>query len=215
MAYKGKYKGSEMDALFDKTKEAYTNEEIDSKVAELPTKQYVEEAIDKPLTQLMEGLTDTFEQINEQINEKQPKIDDLDTIRSGAAKGATALQQVPQEYVTESELNSKGYAVAANLAMVATSGSYNDLSNKPTIPSAVTESTVSGWGFTKNTGTYSKPASGIPKTDLAKDVQEALENVGGGGNVDGYTKEEVDALIAGCVPLSRDFSNDFNSDFAI
>lgn len=36
-------------------------------------------------------------------------------------------------------------------ATVATSGSYNDLSNKPTIPSAVTESTVSGWGFTKNT----------------------------------------------------------------
>lgn len=31
--------------------------------------------------------------------------------------------------------------------------SYNDLKDKPTIPSAVTESTVSGWGFTKNTGT--------------------------------------------------------------
>ena len=30
------------------------------------------------------------------------------------------------------------------LAKVATSGSYNDLSDKPTIPSAVTESTVSG-----------------------------------------------------------------------
>lgn len=39
------------------------------------------------------------------------------------------------------------------LADVATSGSYNDLTNKPTIPSEVTESTVSGWGFTKNTGT--------------------------------------------------------------
>lgn len=39
------------------------------------------------------------------------------------------------------------------LATVATSGSYNDLSNKPTIPSAITESTVSGWGFTKNAGT--------------------------------------------------------------
>ncbi len=38
-------------------------------------------------------------------------------------------------------------------ATVATSGSYNDLTNKPTIPSEVTESTVSGWGFTKNAGT--------------------------------------------------------------
>lgn len=86
------------------------------------------------------------------------------------------------------------------VATVATSGSYNDLSdkptipaeqvnadwnatsgkaqilNKPTIPSAVTESTVSGWGFTKNTGTYSKPSGGIPKSDLASDVQSALDN---------------------------------------
>ena len=60
------------------------------------------------------------------------------------------------------------------LASVATSGSYNDLSDKPTIPSAVTESTVSGWGFTKNTGTYSKPSGGIPDTDLSEDVRSAL-----------------------------------------
>ena len=60
------------------------------------------------------------------------------------------------------------------LAKVATSGSYNDLTNKPTIPSAVTETTVSGWGFTKNTGTYSKPSGGIPKSDLASAVQTSL-----------------------------------------
>ena len=39
---------------------------------------------------------------------------------------------------------------------------------------AVTEATVSGWGFTKNTGTYSKPTGGIPKTDLASAVQTSL-----------------------------------------
>ena len=37
-----------------------------------------------------------------------------------------------------------------------------------------TESTVSSWGFTKNTGTYSKPESGIPKTDLEASVQTSL-----------------------------------------
>lgn len=68
---------------------------------------------------------------------KQDTISDLSNIRSGASNGATAVQ--PSE-----------------LATVATSGNYNDLSNKPTIPSAVTESTVSGWGFTKNTGTISQ-----------------------------------------------------------
>ena len=88
-------------------------------------------------------------------NGKQSAISDLSTIRSGASAGATAVQP-------------------GSLASVATSGSYNDLSNKPSIPSAVTESTVSGWGFTKNTGTYSKPSTGIPKTDLASAVQTSL-----------------------------------------
>lgn len=45
----------------------------------------------------------------------QDKISDLSTIRSGAAKGATAVQ--PRD-----------------LARVATTGNYNDLNNKPTIP---------------------------------------------------------------------------------
>lgn len=60
------------------------------------------------------------------------------------------------------------------LSSVATSGNYNDLTNKPTIPASVTESTVSGWGFTKNTGTYSKPTTGIPVSDLAEDIQTSL-----------------------------------------
>lgn len=46
--------------------------------------------------------------------------------------------------------------------------------NKAVDVSVPTESTVSGWGFTKNTGTYSKPSGGIPKTDLASAVQTSL-----------------------------------------
>lgn len=38
---------------------------------------------------------------------KQDAIADLDAIRSGAAKGATALQTVPSEYVTQTELEDK------------------------------------------------------------------------------------------------------------
>ena len=59
-------------------------------------------------------------------------------------------------------------------APVATSGSYNDLLDKPTIPVEVTETTVAGWGFTKNTGTYIKPSTGIPKSHLANGVQTSL-----------------------------------------
>lgn len=78
------------------------------------------------------------------------------------------------------------------------SGSYTDLSDKPTIPSktselqndsgfltqhqdisgkqdkATLEEDVAEKGFTKNTGTYSKPAGGIPKTDLSDAVQASL-----------------------------------------
>jgi hypothetical protein len=93
----------------------------------------------------------------EELNNKQNTITDLETIRSGAELGATAIQP-------------------GSLATVATSGSYNDLTNKPTIPSEVTESTVSNWGFTKNEGTYSKPEDGIPNTDLAQSVQDLLNN---------------------------------------
>lgn len=56
------------------------------------------------------------------------------------------------KYLTSEEIEEL-YAKKNSLSAVATSGSYNDLSGKPTIPSAVAESTVSGWGFTKNTGT--------------------------------------------------------------
>lgn len=107
------------------------------------------------LDELVEFVDDMNSDISNLINTKQENITDLQAIREGAAKGATSVQP-------------------SDLADVATSGSYNDLSDKPTIPSAVTESTVSGWGFTKNTGTYSKPSGGIPTTDLASDVQSAL-----------------------------------------
>lgn len=40
---------------------------------------------------------------------------------------------------------------------------------------ATLEADVSAAGFTKNTGTYSKPAGGIPKTDLASAVQSSLD----------------------------------------
>ena len=46
--------------------------------------------------------------------------------------------------------NDSNFVSSSDLAEVATTGDYDDLSNKPSIP---TETTVSGWGFTKNTGT--------------------------------------------------------------
>ena len=67
-------------------------------------------------------------------NNKQDVISDLDTIRSGAGKGATAVQP-------------------SDLSTVATSGSYNDLSNKPSIPQALSDIAVAGSNVTFETPT--------------------------------------------------------------
>lgn len=48
-------------------------------------------------------------------SEKQDAISDLNTIRAGAALGASALQSVPTEYVTETELTNKGYATVSQV----------------------------------------------------------------------------------------------------
>lgn len=82
------------------------------------------------------------------------------------------------DYTTAEKDKLAGIAAGAEVNVQsdwnATSGDAM-IKNKPTIPAAVTESTVSGWGFTKNTGTYSKPSTGIPKDDLASAVQSSLE----------------------------------------
>lgn len=95
-------------------------------------------------------LSELLNLINLQFEGKQDVIGNLSNIEAGAAAGATAVQ--PND-----------------LAPVAFSGSYNDLSNKPTIPSAVTPNIVQGWGF------YAKPLDGIPVTDLSEDVINSLD----------------------------------------
>ena len=66
----------------------------------------VDAAIGKALTALQE---------HQDISGKQDVINDLATIRANAAKGATALQSVPSEYVTETELSNKGYATTSSM----------------------------------------------------------------------------------------------------
>lgn len=78
-------------------------------------------------------------------------------------------------YITSSAL--APYALSANLSTVATSGSYNDLTNKPTIPSEVTETTVSNWGFTKNVGTVTSVNNVAP---INGDVSLTIPTVNNG-----------------------------------
>ena len=97
--------------------------------------------------------------------------------------------------------------------------SHQDISGKQ--DKSTLETDVAAKGFTKNTGTYSKPSTGIPKTDLASDVQTSLGKADTAlqsytetdptvpawakaetkpsytaGEVGAYTKTEIDSKIA-------------------
>lgn len=66
-------------------------------------------------------------QVDNKLSTKQNVISDIDIIRHNALKGATALQSVPSEYVTETELQNKGYATTAQVG--AKQDKISDLDN--------------------------------------------------------------------------------------
>lgn len=55
-------------------------------------------------------------------------------------------------YATQTWVENKGYATSSSLSTVATSGSYNDLTDKPTIPNTATSTSTST--VTPETGTF-------------------------------------------------------------
>ena len=70
--------------------------------------------------------------VDDQVKAKQDIISDLDDIRSGAAAGATALQEVPTEYITEIELASMDYTTTTQVTeiidnVIATSDDIEDM----------------------------------------------------------------------------------------
>lgn len=142
-------------------------------------------------TQDLAGIIASIEQ---QIATKQDKITDLETIRSGAAKGATALQSVPSEYITESELNAKSYATTSQL-----SGKQDTITDLATIRSGAAlgatalqsetyKGTVTG---VKINGTTKNPSSGVVDLGTVITSHQSLSNY--------YTKSEVDSKISSSI----------------
>ena len=92
------------------------------------------------LNDIDKDLVNQLSNLSTLLDSKQDVINDLETIRSGAAAGSTAIQQ---------HQDISGKANSSDLARVATSGSYNDLTNKPT---KLSDFDNDG-GFTTNEGT--------------------------------------------------------------
>ena len=132
------------------------------------------------------------------VDGKQDTITDLDTIRSGAALGATALQSVPNTYRTamaqdtvdaqwrdrieaiedkESGWDAKQNAIAdlATIRSGAALGATALQSVPNTYRTASAQDVIDDAQDTAISAKYTKPSGGIPKTDLASAVQTSLE----------------------------------------
>lgn len=120
-----------------------------------------------------------------------------------------------------------GKADSSSLAAVATSGDYNALNNKPTIPTrlsqlssdtahqTVTDAEKATWngkqnaigdlatirsGASKGATAYQKPSTGIPKSDLSSAVQASLDKADAAASAENtYTKTQTDNLLSGKV----------------
>lgn len=128
------------DALSDYAKSAdvYTKDEADTKfltehqdISNLATKEEVSEVEGKIPTKVSELENDANYLTEHQSLEEYAKIEDVYTKEQADAKFLTEHQSL-EDYATKEELELK--ANSDDLAAVATSGSYNDLEDKPEIP---------------------------------------------------------------------------------
>ena len=109
------------------------------------------------------------EYVDNLVREKQDTISDLETIRTNAAKGATALQSIPSEYVTESELESKGYLTSVPSEYITATQLQNKgyLTNVPS--EYITESELNDKGLA--TVTYVNQEIGKIQTSSYDDTE--------------------------------------------
>lgn len=162
---------SETDPIFSASPAASITEEKkaewDNKVDKVEGKQLSTEDFTTTLKNKLNSLNNYDDtEINEVVNTLR---EDFDTLVSGDTSTAIKsfndiiafLNGIEDSESLDSIIASIQQQIAGKmdnvtLAAVAISGDYDDLNNKPIIPSAVTESTVSGWGFTKNAGTITE-----------------------------------------------------------
>ena len=120
-----------------------------------------------------------FSALSITVSQKQDKIENLETIINGAAKGATALQSVPAEYVTETELQNKGYATQTWVEGKKYLTSHQDISGKQDVISDL--NTIRDGASKGATALQSVPAEYVTETELTNKgyaTQTWVENKG-------------------------------------
>ena len=145
-----------------------------------------------PKSDLASGVQASLEKADTALQEEKYTGTITEVKMNGASKGTSGVIDLGTVITAHQDISGK--ADKSSLATVATSGSYNDLSNKPTIPSAVTESTVSGWGFTKNTGTV----TGVKINNSTKSPSSGTVDIGNvvtSVKINGSTKSPSNGVV--------------------
>lgn len=106
--------------------------------------------------------------VDKKLAGKQAVISDLATIRSNASKGATALQSVPSEYVTESELSAKGYATTSQV-----SAKQDKISDLDTIRSGAAKGATA-----LQSETYRGTVTGVKVNGSTKNPSNGIVDIG-------------------------------------
>lgn len=147
--------------------------------------------------------------INTALAGKQATISDLATIRSGASAGATAVQP-------------------SSLATVATSGSYDDLSDKPTIPTVnnatltIQKNGTSVGTFTANASsakainiTMSKSDVGLGNVDNTADADKSVSHAETAGSATKATQDASGNVITSTYATKSEIANMITGDGTI
>lgn len=149
-----------------------------------------------------------------ELNGKQDKINDLASIRINSGKGVADMSSNADGTVVYTLANGDTYTLDLNhehpqyvesddLADVATSGSYNDLQNKPTIPTKTSELTndsgfltqhqdISGKADKNDTYTKTQVDDKVANAGKVKSV-----SVNGGTPVEPDNNGNIDLTVAG------------------
>ena len=91
-----------------------------------------------------------------------------------AVPASIVTQNTTHRFVSDSEKTTWDNKVSNVQADWNATSGLSQILNKPTIPVAVTESTVSGWGFTKNTGTV----TGVKMNGTTKNPTSGVVDLG-------------------------------------
>lgn len=116
--------------------------------------------------------------------------DNLIVTYANGWNSTTSDNKVPSEKLVKSSLDAK--ANSSSLSTVATSGSYTDLSNKPTIPSKISDLTNDSDFIEKSSTT------GLLKNDGTVDTTQYLSSLPSHNHDDRYyTESEMDTALGG------------------